>query len=134
MQCVVVKKKQKRFHILFFLGCTKENKKNKIKYYITYKNKKNTQINKQTNNLFKMDSIFGPLDRKYCLFFYYIAIIFFVYMVFVIVSMLYNAVKNTGSSQYYLYSVGLMLSFALSYFQNRILYSMCIGRTADNFY
>ncbi len=81
-----------------------------------------------------MDAIFGPLDKKYCLFFYYIAVIFFVYMVFVIVTMFYNAVKNTGSTQYYIYSIGLLLSFALSYFQNRILYSMCIGRTTDNFY
>jgi hypothetical protein len=86
------------------------------------------------SNSIQMDAIFGPLDKKYCLFFYYIAIIFFVYMIFVAVSMLYNAVKHTGSTQYYVYSIGLLLSFALSYFQNRILYSMCIGRTTDNFY
>ena len=81
-----------------------------------------------------MDNIFGPLDKRYCLYFYYITIFFFVFIIFTIVNMLYHAVKNTGDSKFYVSGFAMLVSYAVFYFQNRLLYSMCVGRTTDNFY
>ncbi len=80
-----------------------------------------------------MDNILGPLDKRYCLYFYYITIFFFVFIIFTIVNMLYHVVKNTGDSKFYVASFAMLMSYAVFYFQNRLLYSMCIGRTTDNF-
>jgi hypothetical protein len=80
-----------------------------------------------------MDSILGPLDKRYCLYFYYITIFFVVTIIFTFASILYHLAKNTGNSQFYIASFVLLLSHAVMYFQNRLLYSMCIGRTTDNF-
>jgi hypothetical protein len=86
------------------------------------------------NTMNSMDSILGPLDKRYCLYFYYITIIFFVLMVFTFVGMLYHAFKNTGDSKFYIAGIGMLMSYGVFYFQSRLLYSMCVGRTTDNFY
>jgi hypothetical protein len=80
-----------------------------------------------------MDSILDPLDKRYCLYFYYITIFFVVSVIFTFVNILYHLVKNTGDYKFYIANFVWLISYAVLYFQNRLLYSMCIGRTTDNF-
>lgn len=80
-----------------------------------------------------MDSYFGPLNlrREYCLYFYYVSVIFFV--MFAILSLgflayLFKDFRNLKANfAIILHSISLLLSTFISYFVNRILYTMCVN-------
>lgn len=81
-------------------------------------------------------TLFGPLDKQYCLYFYILTVLGFIFalmMFFYFLYLLYAA--NSGSN--IAKRSGLMLqpvfisilTYIVFYFQNRILYSMCIGQS-----
>ena len=69
--------------------------------------------------------IFGPLDHKYCLYFYYLSVIGFALMAFTIVSYLWIGLSKRLGGEHYLHMVSLALVYFIWYFQNRLLYTMC---------
>lgn len=74
-------------------------------------------------------TLFGPLNRKYCLWFYWLSVIFFVYMVIAVLGLVYAVATNKIRIMSYKFTGGMI---ALSmwffwYFQNRLLYTMCSG-------
>ena len=72
-----------------------------------------------------IDFIFGPLDISYCIFFYIlssIGVIFGVFLLLIIV--IYPIILKNTKEIFFL----LFLYFIL-YFENRILYNMCINKT-----
>ena len=73
------------------------------------------------------DSLFGPLSKDYCIWFYFLSVIGMVLLVFLVVSgLIFGLRKKLGLSFYFHLLTGSLV-YAIFYFQNRLLYSMCIG-------
>lgn len=70
------------------------------------------------------DTLFSPLSREYCVYFYYTSVIAFLFFVAALVGGLYQVFS--GSLNIFSLILGL-LSPALLYFSNRLLYSMCVS-------
>ena len=72
-----------------------------------------------------LDYLFGPINRKYCIYFYILSVIGFIYFATFIVSGIYIGIAKRKTIEYYLYLVMGASVFFLFYFQNRLLYTMC---------
>ena len=69
------------------------------------------------------DALFSPIGKHYCLFFYYTSVIAFIFFVIALVGGTYKVFKgDLGPFSLFL---GL-LSPGILYFNNRLLYSMCV--------
>jgi energy-coupling factor transporter transmembrane protein EcfT len=72
-----------------------------------------------------LDYLYGPLSKKYCLFFYYLSVIGFVLLVFVVLYTVYASFSKKLPYHFYASMFSLFVIYSISYFQNRLLYSMC---------
>lgn len=72
-----------------------------------------------------LNSVFGPLSRKYCDWFFYLSVIAFVFMVITLVTGLYACVVKKFKMEYCAAALYSTLMYAAFYFQNRLLYTMC---------
>ena len=75
--------------------------------------------------------LFAPLGRDFCDYFYFLSVlnmIAFLYVVFTILFIMFTDRKRQGMLQI----ISLLLPTFLSYFTNRLLYSMCVGSTQQN--
>ncbi len=76
------------------------------------------------------DYLFGPLDNKYCLYFYYLSVFGYAFFVLTAIYLLYFLIVTKKTEVFYfsiIYKLFLSsLIYGVFYFQNRILYSMCI--------
>ena len=72
-----------------------------------------------------MQTLFGPLDKSYCNYFYYLEVLFF--GVFVVVSFLSLKTIVTKKKYDFTQLFLVMLQPLTMYFVNRLYYSMCIG-------
>ena len=72
-------------------------------------------------------SFFSPLDKKACVYFLIISVIFFIGLIFLLLNEIYYIVKNFGRLNFRLISNGLIIIFNIfvAYFVNRLLYTMC---------
>ena len=72
-----------------------------------------------------MNTLFGPLDKSYCNYFYYLEVLFFGIFVFTVGMALKTLLtqKKYDPAQLFL----VMLQPLTMYFVNRLYYSMCIG-------
>ena len=83
------------------------------------------------NNMNNMlDTLFGPLTREYCLYYYGFSIFFYVLFVFVTVFSLYSLFSKK-------FSFGLLLGLFMSCFTYFLAYfvssySMCVGSLAPS--
>lgn len=69
---------------------------------------------------------FGPLGRKFCMWFLALSIIPFIALVLLILSSLYLVLVKRRSVNMYGVAAA-SLGYLILYFQNRLLYSMCSG-------
>jgi hypothetical protein len=78
-----------------------------------------------------MNLYFGPLNLKpeYCLYFYYVSVVFFILFALSFLGLLMYVGKNFKSIKagYLVNSLSLLLSTFISYFANRVLYTMCVS-------
>lgn len=81
-------------------------------------------------NLF--NSLFGPLTREYCFYYYGFSVFFYIVFVFVTLFSLYSLLTKK-------FSFGLLLglfmgcfTYFLAYFVSRLSYSMCVGSLAPS--
>ena len=74
-----------------------------------------------------MNTLLGPLDRKYCDYFYILSIIGFVLLAVLLLSSLLVGISKHKGVDFYMQSVSIALGYAIFYFQNRLLHSMCAG-------
>lgn len=70
-------------------------------------------------------SIFGPLGKDYCIWFYFLSVIGFVLLVFLLVSGVYVGLTTKKGLDYYSLLIVSSFAYAIVYFQNRLLYGMC---------
>jgi small basic protein len=74
-----------------------------------------------------MNTLFGPLDRKYCDYFYILSIFGFVLLALLLVSSLFVGIVKRKGVDFYMQTISIALGYAIFYFQNRLLHSMCVG-------
>ena len=72
-----------------------------------------------------MNKIFGPLDSKYCDYFYILSVIGFLLLVVLVTSSLFVGISKRKGIDFYLGMIGVSFGYIILYFQNRLLYSMC---------
>jgi hypothetical protein len=76
-----------------------------------------------------VDYYFGPLSKDYCMYFFLLSVIGFVSLVLFLISTVMIGLSKRKGSEFYLHSFFIALGIGLySYFQNRLLYSMCVGK------
>jgi hypothetical protein len=74
-----------------------------------------------------MQYIYGPLSKEYCIYFYFLSIVGFILLVLAILGIVLVGLSQKRSSSFYLQMLMACIGYGILYFQNRLLYSMCIG-------
>lgn len=72
-----------------------------------------------------IDDIFGPLSKEYCVYFYFLSMLGFIMLVFFLVSGIIFGLTKKKGIEFYFTLVAASLGYAIFYFQNRLLHSMC---------
>jgi hypothetical protein len=71
-------------------------------------------------------SIFAPFEKRdFCLWFYFLSILGFVFLFMTVFSMLFIGISKKKDFTFYLQMFFVALGYFIFYFQNRLLYSMC---------
>ena len=78
-----------------------------------------------------MDSIYGPLNSDYCIYFYVLSVFGFVLLVIAIISTLIIGITQKKETKFYVEMFMLCVAHGLMYFHNRLLLSMCNGSTKE---
>ena len=74
-----------------------------------------------------MNTLFGPLDRKYCAYFFILSIIGFVLLFILLLSSLVVGLSKGKGFDFYFQMFSVAIGYAIFYFQNRLLHTMCSG-------
>ena len=74
-----------------------------------------------------LESFFGPLSKDYFLYFYILSIVGFVLLTTMLASTLMIGITKRKGIEFYLQAVSIAIAYGIFYFQNRLLYSMCVG-------
>ena len=69
---------------------------------------------------------FTPLSKEYCVYFYLMMVIFFVFLAMTMFTIVIRIIKYNKKTDYLLLTTNAF-TLALVYFQNRLLYSMCVN-------
>jgi len=72
------------------------------------------------------DTFFGPLGKEYCVWFYFLTIWFFVGFVLLVLPAVFLGISQKKGLDYYLGLLSISIMYFAFYFQNRLLYSMCL--------
>ena len=72
-------------------------------------------------------TFFSPLGKQYCMYFYFLSVIGLVFVAIVLTSALFIGITKKKGFEFYLSAIIGSLGYAIFYFQNRLLYSMCIS-------
>lgn len=72
-----------------------------------------------------MNAVFGPLSKKYCDWFFYLALLSFIFMILTVASGVFVLFSKKLKSEYLFAIAWSTLMYAAFYFQNRLLYTMC---------
>ena len=74
------------------------------------------------------DYLFGPLDKKYCAYFYYLSVIGYILMLVVLVSLVAMLLMDKKTDiKMVMGSIYLILLYFLVYFQSRLLNTVCMS-------
>ena len=72
-----------------------------------------------------MNTIFGPLSGVYCLYFYYLSIFAFFLFIVAVVTGIITGLRKDKSFEFYLSVFGASLIYLVTYFVNRLMFSVC---------
>jgi hypothetical protein len=72
-----------------------------------------------------IQKVFGPLDKRFCDWFYILSILGFVMLAILVISTLMVGLSKGKGFDFYFQSVSIALGYGIFYFQNRLLHSMC---------
>ena len=72
-----------------------------------------------------MNTVFGPLSGEYCLYFYYLSILSFFLFVLAVVTGFITGLRKDKSFEFYFSVVGASLIYLVTYFVNRLMFSVC---------
>ena len=71
--------------------------------------------------------LFGPMSRDWCVYFYVLSVIGFLWLFFYAISALFIGITKKKDLQYWLMAISISLGYFIFYAQNRLLHSMCTG-------
>ena len=74
-----------------------------------------------------LESFFGPLNKDYCLYFYILSVVGFILLTMMLATTLMVGITKRKGINFYLQMFSIALGYGVFYFQNRLLYSMCVG-------
>lgn len=74
-----------------------------------------------------LNALFGPLSRKYCVWFYWLSVIGMVLLVLMIIGTLVMGLNKGKGASFYYHAIWPAIIYGIFYFQNRLLYTMCTG-------
>jgi|UniRef100_A0A6C0H1W5 hypothetical protein len=74
-----------------------------------------------------VETVFGPLDKKYCNLFYFLSIANFVFLVILVVVSLWIGISKKKGLEFFISAFSGVFLYGILYLQNRLLYSMCTG-------
>jgi hypothetical protein len=72
-----------------------------------------------------MNSLFGPLGKKYCNLFLFLSAVALILLVLAVVGILFVFAKKKVDGMAILGAVTVAITYLIMYTQNRILYNMC---------
>ena len=70
-------------------------------------------------------SVFGPLGKNYCFYFYILAFLGFFFLILSIVVSLYIGIIKNRGIEFYFQSILIAITYGIFYLQSRLLYNMC---------
>ncbi len=71
------------------------------------------------------DKIFGPLPKDYCVLFYYLSILGFVWFAIALTLFASMAISKSRNMSFYVSAILALVGYGVFYLQNRLLHSMC---------
>jgi hypothetical protein len=72
-----------------------------------------------------MNTVFGPLSGEYCLYFFYLSIFSFFLFTITIVAGVVTGLRRDKSFGFYVSLIGASLIYLVTYFVNRLMFSIC---------
>jgi len=72
-----------------------------------------------------VDTLFGPLQKEYCLWFLFLSALGLIWLFFYIISAFYIGVMKKKGFDYFITVFSVGIAYFIFYFQNRLLYTMC---------
>ena len=72
-----------------------------------------------------LDSLFGPISKNYCLYFYLLSLFGLVSLVLLVVSSLFIGISKNKGFLFYLQMLSVAIVYGMIYLQNRLLFNMC---------
>ena len=73
-----------------------------------------------------VDNLVGPINSKYCLYFYILSVLAIVFFAIIFVGILWTGVTKKMGFGFFFIALLYSTQFLLVYLQNRLLYNMCI--------
>jgi hypothetical protein len=76
-----------------------------------------------------MNTLFGPLGKVNCLYFYFLSILFFVIFIIILLNRVYKIIKQYKklNSDFYITSIIILVYTLIPYYINRLMYSVCVN-------
>lgn len=74
-----------------------------------------------------IQKVFGPLDKRFCDWFFILSVIGFVMLAILVISTLMIGLSKGKGIDFYFQSLSIAVGYGIFYFQNRLLHSMCAG-------
>lgn len=71
------------------------------------------------------ETLFGPLSKQYCLYFYLLSVFGFIFLAIAVIGMLFNMFSKKMDGKVVGGFLMAALGYGIFYFQSRLLYSMC---------
>ena len=71
------------------------------------------------------EQLFGVLPKEYCMYFYYLSVIGYIFMIVALTSSIGMVLSKPRDMTFVMGALMAVLGYAVLYFQNRLLYSMC---------
>lgn len=73
----------------------------------------------------QFNGLFSPLDKKYCVYFYFLSLFAFVLMISTIITIIFLLGDFQKNRFVIMNSVSSAVMLGIAYFSNRLLYTMC---------
>ncbi len=73
----------------------------------------------------QFNGLFAPLDKKYCIYFYFLSVLALILMFFSVISIIFLLGDFQKHKYVIMNSLSSMIMLGISYFSNRLLFTMC---------
>ncbi len=72
-----------------------------------------------------IDSLFGPLSKSYCFYFYILSVFGMISLVLLVITTLFVGISRKKGLMFFLQAASVAIIYGMFYLQNRLLFNMC---------